>query len=190
MKRISVILFALVLCVACAAPKYTYNFDYYDYNSGKKKTEQVVTSAPQAEVNPSHEVSPLKLSPSEITANVSADPVPVPFRQTETTSTVSSTNEPVSGKDYRAMSRDDRKAFRKTVKKALKEQVKAIKNGDHIAVNEADRTMDLDLKYAILFGAVGLALALFGGINEVFSILGVISILVGIYFLIKWLIRQ
>ena len=188
MKRISVILFALVLCVACAAPKYTYNFDYYDYNSGKRKTEQVVTSVPQAEINSSIEVSPLKLSPSGITANASAKPVPV--HQTETASPVSSTDESVSGKEYKAMSREDRKAFRKTVKKALKEQVKAIKSGDHVAVNEADRTMDLDLKYAILFGAVGLALALFGGINEVFSILGVISILVGIYFLIKWLIRQ
>jgi hypothetical protein len=33
-------------------------------------------------------------------------------------------------------------------------------------------------------------LALFGGISEVFTVLGVIAILVGVYFLIKWLIRQ
>lgn len=185
MKKISVVLFALLLCVACAAPKYTYNFDHYDYNSGKKKTEQVVTSVPQEEVNPSKAVSPLKLPSSGITANASAEPVPV-----QPTVTVSSTSESVSGKDYKAMNREERKAFRKTVKKALKEQVKAIKNGDHVAVSEVDGQMDLDLKYAIIFGAVGLALALFGGINEVFSILGVISILIGIYFLIKWLIRQ
>ena len=50
--------------------------------------------------------------------------------------------------------------------------------------------MDNDLKLAIIFGAVGLTLTLFGGINEAFWILGVISIVVGVVFLIKWLVRQ
>jgi hypothetical protein len=31
---------------------------------------------------------------------------------------------------------------------------------------------------------------LFGGINEAFWILGVIAIVVGVVFLIKWLVRQ
>ncbi len=50
--------------------------------------------------------------------------------------------------------------------------------------------MDHDLKLAIIFGAVGLTLTLFGGVNEVFWILGVIAFVVGVVFFVKWVVRQ
>jgi hypothetical protein len=65
-----------------------------------------------------------------------------------------------------------------------------VKNGEKIDAQGPQGSLDPDLKMAIIFGAVGLVLALFGGISEVFTVLGVIAILVGVYFLIKWLIRQ
>jgi hypothetical protein len=66
----------------------------------------------------------------------------------------------------------------------------AKRTGDTVAANNATSTMDSDLKMAIIFGAVGLTLTLFGGINEAFWVLGVIAIVVGVVFLVKWLVRQ
>jgi hypothetical protein len=76
------------------------------------------------------------------------------------------------------------------LKKQFKRYMKARRTGDITVANNAAGTMDQDLKMAIIFGAVGLTLTLFGGINEAFWILGVIAIVVGVVFLVKWLVRQ
>jgi hypothetical protein len=50
--------------------------------------------------------------------------------------------------------------------------------------------MDKDLKMAAIFGSVGLVLTFLGGVNSVFWVLGVIAIVIGVVFFIRWLSRQ
>src|SRR5688572_1319131 len=37
MRKVLTLVSAALLLAACSTPKYTYHFDHYDYNSGKKK---------------------------------------------------------------------------------------------------------------------------------------------------------
>jgi hypothetical protein len=50
--------------------------------------------------------------------------------------------------------------------------------------------MDNDLKLAAIFGAVGIVGLMLGGATDVFWIIGGIALLVGVVFLVKWLVRQ
>lgn len=50
MKKHISLLTAILAISSCSTPKYTYHFDYYDYNSGKKKatSQEVVVSVEQS----------------------------------------------------------------------------------------------------------------------------------------------
>jgi hypothetical protein len=48
--------------------------------------------------------------------------------------------------------------------------------------------MENDLKLAAIFGGVGLVLLIIGG--DVLYVLGAIGLLIGLYFFIRWLMRQ
>lgn len=172
----------LLLATACSSPKYTYHFDHYDYNSGRKNESAVV----QNNV-PASEATPLSLDENSLTASTS-EVVPTP----EPAPTVTSPEEARSilAKKYNSLSKTEKKEFRQTAKKQLKAYVKATRNGDRAAAEDAVKAMDYDLKMAIIFGAVGLTLSLFGGVSEAFWILGVIAIVIGVVFLVKWLVRQ
>jgi hypothetical protein len=67
---------------------------------------------------------------------------------------------------------------------------KALRSGDEGARVEATKQLDDDLKLAIIFGAIGVTLAILGGINTVFWVLGVIGLVVGLVFFIHWISRQ
>lgn len=180
MKRFLYLSLAVVVLASCSARKYTYHFDTYDYNSGRK------TAHASRE-----EASPLGIGTETFSAD--ASPVIGPLSEVRTMhNQVSSTNEPREAfvKKYSDMSKVERKDFRKEVKEQMKSYAKAIKNGDGINATDETAVMDNDLKLAIIFGAVGLTLSLFAGISEAFWILGVIAIVVGVVFLIKWLVRQ
>jgi hypothetical protein len=177
MKNLSLFTLAVIVLASCAAPKYTYHFDQYDYNSGRKAAivnQQTPLSAPEA---------------GTLTADVTT--APANFNQPETSEAerMAEVKSDLKRK-YSEMSKAEKKEFQNDVKTEFKKYVKAMKSGDTVQSSEETAVMDNDLKLAIIFGAVGLTLTLFGGINEAFWILGVISIVVGVVFLIKWLVRQ
>ena len=177
MKNYLLLLLAVVTLASCSSPKYTYNFDHYDYNSGRK-----ASAAEQALIV---EKNPLSTNSETVVASVDEKSfVPVVAEKNET-----ATKAEVA-KKYKAMSKEERKEFRKEVKAQIKSYAKAVRSGDHGASVAATKVMDHDLKMAIIFGAVGLTLNLFGGYNSVFWVLGVIAIVIGVVFLIKWLARQ
>ncbi len=181
MNRIYVFLLGAIVFASCSSPKYTYHFDHYDYNSGRPKTaETAIAPTPAA---PAQAVQTEVVESPVLTASASEE---TQVLATETKA--SSVDKKASTLSYKEMNKEERKAFRKEVKKEFKDYVKAVKKGEQVSAQGGN--LDPDLKMAILFGAVGLVLALFGGVSEVFTILGVIAILVGVYFLIKWLIRQ
>lgn len=177
MKRILLLVSAAMVVAACSAPKTAYYFDRYDYNSGRKN----VVMHPEQQ--------PIPLDATALSA--SAENVPADFPHQPVKAETKPVNAPeASPKKYSDMTKAEKKEFRREVKKDFKAYVKAVKKGDAVERAEATAAMDNDLKLAIIFGAVGLTLTLFGAINEAFWILGVISIVVGVVFLIKWLVRQ
>lgn len=184
MKKILSLLSLVVLIGACSSPKYTYNFDHYDYNSGRKKSAPVTASESDIQ-------SPLVLDQQTVVASASEEPVVLANPTAEVPATMSATEAKNDfAKKYKAMSKAERKEFREDLKKELKAYTKAKKEGNSVASGQATKQLDHDLKMAIIFGAVGLTLSLFGGVNTVFWVLGVIAIVVGVVFLISWLLRQ
>ena len=169
----TLILLSVLIIAGCSSPKYTYKFDHYDYNSPKSSAHRLEKERTSPELDPA-------------TLSASTEPVHV---DTKKSATVESQKAVVTEK-YSSMTKADKKEFRKEVKAHIKSYAKAMKKGDVVKANQEINQMDNDLKLAIIFGAVGLTLSLFGGINEAFWILGVIAIVVGVVFLVKWLVRQ
>jgi hypothetical protein len=176
MKNLLFLTLAVILLASCAGPKYTYHFDHYDYNSGRKASISQV------------ETAPLAVSTAELSASV--NPAPSTVAPSKLSEQEIAEAQQTARKKYSDMSKAEKKEFRKEVKKEFRNYVKAVKKGQGIHASGEATAMDNDLKLAIIFGAVGLTLTLFGGINEAFWILGVIAIVVGVVFLIKWLVRQ
>src|SRR5690348_16491101 len=98
MKKIGSLL-SFILLVACSSPKYTYHFDHYDYNSGKKKSQ-----APEQTASTD---SPLHLNEETLVASASEEPVILAKETPETKSTDQVRNE--FAQKYKAMSKAERK---------------------------------------------------------------------------------
>jgi hypothetical protein len=178
MKHLVTLVVSVLVLASCSTPKYTYNFDYYDYNSGRKKAEAEKLVAQNETVTPAtieDEASPLKLTPNEVVASAREEsPAPVA--------------KPVAAKKYTEMSKTEKKEFRNTVKKEFKTYLK-VKKGDG-TVGKETQALDYNLKMAIIFGAVALTLSFFGGVNSVFWIASVIALVIGVVFFIKWIAEQ
>jgi aminopeptidase N len=170
MKRKLLYLLSLALLAACSAPKYSYNFDHYNYKGGKKKSvaaeENVVMQGPEV------------VKAEELVASSSKTAVILPE--------VAAEKKTEMRKTYAQMNKSERKEVRKQIKTAVKSYVKAKK--DNLKTNQATKRMDNDLKLAAIFGAVGIVALIIGG--DVFWIIGGIALLIGVVFFVKWLIRQ
>lgn len=177
MKHLVTMVVSVLMLASCSAPKYSYNFDHYDYNSGRKKKEaeklvaQAENTAPQTIVE--EESSPLILNQESVVASAEKAPAPV--------------TRPV-GKKYSDLSKAEKKELRKAVKTEMKNYLKG-KKGDGNVAHET-KALDYNLKMAIIFGAVALTLSFFGGVNSVFWIASVIALVIGVVFFIKWIAEQ
>lgn len=171
MKRTLLFLAAVAFMASCSAPKYSYNFDHYNYNAGKKKSvkanEFSTTDGPQA-------IQPEMLTASASTAEV-VELVPVAEVKVATVK-----------KTYAQMTKTERKELRTYLKAETKNSIKAKKA--NVESPSATKGMDSDLKLAAVFGAVGIVALIISG--QVFYIIGGIALLIGVVFFVKWLIRQ
>jgi hypothetical protein len=175
MKHLVTLVVSVLVLASCSTPKYTYNFDHYDYNSGRKKAEAEKLVA-QSETRPAvvEETSPLLLTEENVVASA-AEKAPTPVVK------------PVA-KKYSEMSKTEKKELRKAVKTEIKKYLKN-KKGDGPVTKET-KALDYNLKMAIIFGAVALTLSFFGGVNSVFWIASVIALVIGVVFFIKWIAEQ
>ena len=82
-----------------------------------------------------------------------------------------------------------RLALRKVAKKLDKLTAQAPQFKKHDAA-AARGGLDSNLRSALLFGLIGLILLLFSGISPAFYIVGTILLIVGLVFLVLWLLDQ
>ena len=166
---------SILLLAACSSPKYAYYFDHHDYNSGKKNDISQSVGQPS-------EMQPLKADNATLVASADEKAfVPVAPEKTEV-------DAKSAIEKYKSMSGEERKEFRKELKKQIKTLAK-VKKKETYSV-ESTKAMDKDLKLAAIFGAIGLVLTLFGGVSSAFWVIGVICIVIGVVFLVSWLVRQ
>jgi Ca2+-dependent lipid-binding protein len=97
---------------------------------------------------------------------------------------------PAATKTYKELSRSEKKQLRSELKDYIKNHSKKLKTSDEVASVNATKQLDDDLKLAIIFGAVGITFAILGGINTVFWVIGVIGLIVGLVFFIRWISTQ
>ncbi len=187
MKKILSLLLGVIILASCSAPKkYSYNFSYYDYNSGKKKALNQTPIVVQDEIVLNENFQATEQSVLTIeseTLVASSDNVVVPLAKPVV-------DQSMLAKKYASLSKSEKKAFRKELKEEIKKYAKAKKAGDDGAITNDTKVLDYNLKMAIIFGAVALTLSFFGGVNSVFWILSVVALVIGVVFFIKWISEQ
>lgn len=171
----------MLILVSCSSPRYTYNFDYYDYNSGRKGPSDISSSDLQYADD-----SPLKVDGNEVIAAAEAKTKnDLDVNSSPETKTFKSNTTP-----YQELSKAERKELRRELKNYIKNYSKQARSGDEVANVNATNQLDDDLKLAIIFGAIGITFAILGGINTVFWVIGVIGLIVGLVFFIRWISTQ
>ncbi len=174
MKFQKLILGMVTLLTACSSPKYAYHFDTYDYNSGKKASHSVEKNE--------MERSPLVINTETLVATTEDVAIPAEENKPVVTPSVKEIRE-----QYKAMSKNDRKEFRKALMREVKKQTsrKAAKE-DGVDSIKATKQFDTLSALAIIFGGAGIVLIMFANISNVFWVVGAISLVVGAFFFVKW----
>lgn len=173
-------LVALMLIIAsCSSPRYSYNFDYYNYNSGRKEMRSTKSTEPLLAI----EIDPLKLEKNELVAAADVD-------EKKSDQRYVSDRTRASFRTVKDLSKEEVKKFRSELKHYIKDHSKKMTLGKEPASVNATKQLDDDLKLAIIFGAVGITFAILGGINTVFWVIGVIGLIVGLVFFIRWISTQ
>ena len=136
MIRLLLIILAIIILASCSSPKYTYNFDRYDYNSGRK-TNNVDTALPNEVSN--GDKNPLTLDERSLIASTD-DVIVIPEKKTTATGDVKEvkvkdvksdikpvkTNAPTAAdleKSYKEMSKAQRKQFRKAMRDDMRRYI-------------------------------------------------------------------
>ncbi len=169
MKKYILLLAPIAMLAACSTPRYTYNFDYYDYNSGKKKI------APQAAIVTTQK-SEVMMDEETMVASANENDVYI----AKAAPVIS--KEEVAAR-INSLSKEEKKELKREVKKAVKESKK-----ENSVTGSGAKALENDVKLAAIFGAAGIVLLIIGG--DVLYVLGAIALLVGLYFFIRWLIHQ
>lgn len=171
---------ALLVLAACSSPKYTYDFDHYDYNSGRKPLPE-----PSAQVAPAHKVGSLVFEENNLLAGMSPGALATAEPNIAATFSIKE-----KANHYRELSKRERNDFRRELKSEIKNYAKELRSGDQGASITASKELDDELKLAIIFGAIGITLTVLGGINTVFWVLGIVGLAIGLVFFIRWISRQ
>ncbi len=181
MKFYQVLIVAAVFLTSCSSSKYTYHFDHYDYQSGKKMDEETLNRAV--------EHSPLVIDQQTIVANSTSQPV-----VSEKIKNLSSTPEKATSspdaqsiaEKFKKMSKDERKVFRKALKKEILSYAKKARKNEGTESVNAIKEFDTLSGLAIVFGVGGIVMIMLAGVSNIFWVLGAISLVIGAFFFVKW----
>ncbi|MEK6783038.1 MAG: hypothetical protein AABY93_15165 [Bacteroidota bacterium] len=175
MKRTLLFLAAVAFFASCSSPKYSYNFDHYNYKSGKKMTTAINDVAADEGLLAIQDELLLASTKDEVSLMEMTSPI------------IEKTSTPQK-KAYSQMTNVERKALRTYLKAEVKNSIKSRKAG--IESVSSTKGMDNDLKLASVFGAVGIVGILLGSVSQVFLIIGGIALLIGVIFFVMWLLKQ
>ena len=177
MKFRQVLLSAFVFVTACSSPKYTYHFDHYDYNSGKK------VDAPREDLM---EENPLALDEKTLVVSSTIEPVAIAEKKEARYSSVKEVAE-----KFKIMSKQEKKVFRKELRRDLlnyskKTVLKKNNAVDGVDGVEATQKFDTLVTLAIIFGGAGIVMIMLANISNAFWVAGAISLAIGAFFFVKW----
>jgi hypothetical protein len=176
--KLRLLIGAAVLITACSSPKYTYHFDHYDYNSGKKLTKETLA-----------ETSPLLIDDQSVLSAASSHSVaPAVSQKTQTSGKKAKLSpEAISVVEkYKAMSKVEQKAFKKELKKEIKSHSRAARNVEGVESVKATKAFDTYSALALLFGGAGVVMIMLAAVSNVFWVLGAIAFVIGAFFFVKW----
>jgi len=185
MKNLLYVLIIAIAASACSGPKYTASFNSWD-----KRVNYQVAATPETTVIAEPVIEPVT------TAQPSAEPLttsqPEQLLASTSNSPVDIKSSPKEAvrKTYIQMTRTERKELRTHLRSEIKTYVMEQKKNMGIESGKATSAWDHDLKMAAIFGAIGLALGLFFGVNEIIGFIGFVAIIIALVFLVKWLVRQ
>jgi len=172
MKTRLFIVVAVLALASCSTPKYTYKFDYHDYNAGRKEKQAMKEVA----ANP----GPVEIQPEMLVAEA---PVVADAQTTE--AQVATPAEKRSAP--LTMTKSEKKQMVKELKAAVKQAVKIKKAGD---VDQSTKAMDSDLKMSLVFLVISIIAGALVTVVELMWIVSLAAFIVALIFFIKWLMRQ
>ena len=173
MKTNLFIVTALLALASCSTPKYTYKFDYHDYNAGRKEKQAMKEVA----ANP----GPIEIQPEMLVAEAPAS---------SPSSSIESKGPTTQAKSIPlTLSKAERKEMVKNLKAAVKQIVKK-KSGDVLRTDQASKAMDSDLKMSLIWLVVSILFGALIPLGELFWIASLAAFVVALIFFIKWLLRQ
>lgn len=183
MKRLLLFIVSLGLLASCAPQKYAYHFGTHDYYAGKRK--QVVEQGQQqiAAIEVATQQEELKVSSNELTASTETKAVAAEnnvmakAKEIATKYQTLKADPTVSNRELRKELKSDVKALKKDLKKFIKE-----KKSSPTSVEETN-SIDKNLKLALIFFVAALIATIFS------YILGGILWIIGLVFLIMWLVE-
>lgn len=178
MRRIFLFIAILLVISSCSISKRPYFFDHYTVTAPRGKEADSIKPSDIVQAQAAHHTAK-----AEVFMADAGSVVP------EVKHEIRSSRAAVPKAEVRAVTRST-PASAKELRRNLKEVKKELKNKLKAETPGAVKEMDYDLRMAIIFGAVGLTLSLFSGISAAFWVLGVIAIVVGVVFLVRWLLRQ
>ena len=158
---------AIVFLTCCSAPRYSYYFDHQNNNASK-----------QTMVEEGDRVMVLDAEPSQMMTSID-DRVVVSPPLLDKRIAVEKKIERIHDRQQQIVKLVQ---WKKEIKTSLTETSRANPK------TQANGSLDNDLKMGAIFVVVGLAGLAIGG--NAFQIIGGISLIIGVVFLIKWLIRQ
>jgi hypothetical protein len=175
MKTILFFVLAVFVMASCSTPKYTYKFDYHDYNAGRKEKQAMKEVA----ANP----GPVEIQPEMLVAEA---PVVVPEVSKSIDAPAATKNAPLT------MTKAEKKQMVTEYKAAVKQVLKA-KNLKEVKadIDQSTKVMDRDLKLSLIF----LIVAIVGGVLYTVSptltyVITTVAFILAVVFFIKWLMKQ
>jgi predicted RND superfamily exporter protein len=165
-----------IFIVSCSTPKYSYKFDYHDYNAGRKDKEvkKEVASNP----------GPLDIQPEMLVAEA---PVVMPANDNLAPVVSSPKNTPAP----LTLTKAERKEMVKELRQTVRQAIKISKAGDTVQTDQSTKAMDYDLKMSLIFLIVAIAASAFYWVSPPLAgVLSLIALIVAIVFFIKWIDKQ
>jgi len=172
----------VALITACSSPRYAANFHYYKSNpdlargNGVMKTQESII----APIEPEKLVASANNKSTGVIEKTPTPIVPMGIGKVVAADHVR--------KAYFQMNKAERHDLRKALKAVLKNKAVTHPSNAPRSGQSWWQGWDQDLKLAAIFGAIGTTAMII--YVEPFFVIGVVALIVGLVFFIKWFVRQ